>query len=112
MPPENRRTQVHIFQVLSPHQIIQRHRLIVVKAASHNEQKVRDVLYVQDQVGMFHVTTHLCSTDKEAMKKGILYQVCVSCAGVLPDIGSLAMQRTLGRGMTINCCKVSCGGGG
>lgn len=29
---------------------------------------------------------------------------------VLPDIGSLAMQRMLGRGITINCCKVSCGG--
>lgn len=26
---------------------------------------------------------------------------------VLPDIGSLAMQRMLGRGMTINCCNVS-----
>lgn len=31
---------------------------------------------------------------------------------VLPDIGSLAMQRMLGRGMTINCCKVSCSGEG
>lgn len=28
--------------------------------------------------------------------------------GVLPDIGSLAMQRMLGRGMTINCFKFSC----
>lgn len=27
---------------------------------------------------------------------------------VLPDMGSLAMQRMLGRGMTINCCRVSC----
>ena len=27
---------------------------------------------------------------------------------VLPDMGSLAMQRMLGRDMTINCCKVSC----
>lgn len=26
----------------------------------------------------------------------------------LPDMGSLAMQRMLGRGMTINCRKVSC----
>lgn len=27
-----------------------------------------------------------------------------------PDMGSLAMQRMLGRGMTISCCRVSCGG--
>lgn len=30
--------------------------------------------------------------------------------GRAPDMGSLAMQRMLGRGMTISCCRVSCGG--
>lgn len=32
--------------------------------------------------------------------------MCGEC--VLPDIGSLAMQRMFGSGMTINCCNVSC----
>lgn len=37
-------------------------------------------------------------------------RVCDVWVCVLPDNGSLAMQRMLGRGMTINCCKVSCSG--
>ena len=36
--------------------------------------------------------------------------VCDVWVCVLPDNGSLAMQRMLGSGMTINCCKVSCSG--
>lgn len=60
---------------------------------------------------MLHMEIHVCSTDKEAVETW-RHHLSVWCVGVLPDIGSLAMQRMLGRGMTINCCKVSCSGGG